>query len=153
MVKYYFWLDNWYNMLMRGFTIKTMEGQVIRFNYYNSEAPVSVNAFDQQLPFTLSFYHARVCGQEFWRAGAFSFDIIQENASIFTEPGEVVLGPTKPARNKAGGGGIGVYYGEGKGLDAANIFAKVFEDDLPLLKALGEKIWLQGEQELTFEKL
>jgi len=138
---------------MRGFTIKTMEGQVIRFNYYNSEAPVSVNAFDQQLPFTLSFYHARVSGQEFWRAGAFSFDIIQENASIFTEPGEVVLGPTKPARNKAGGGGIGVYYGEGKGLDAANIFAKVFEDDLPLLKALGEKIWLQGEQELTFEKL
>ena len=125
----------------------------MRFNYYLEEAPVSCAAFDAVLPFTLAFYHARTSGQEFWIANAFNFDIIQENASVFTEPGEIVLGPMKPLRAKAGGGGIGVYYGEGKGLDAANIFGKVFPEDIEVLKSLGEKIWKQGEQQLTFEKL
>lgn len=78
---------------------------------------------------------------------------MQENASVFTEPGEVVLGPLKPTRAKAMGGSIGVYYGEGKGLDAANIFAKVYDEDMNLLKELGEKIWKQGEQKLSFESL
>ena len=137
---------------MAGFTITTNDGQIIRFEYYTDEAPNSARAFDECLPFTLSFYHARTSGQEFWRANAFRFDVIQENSSIFTEPGEVVLGPTSPLRNKVRGG-IGIYYGEGRGLDGANIFAKVFEDDLALLQSLGEKIWKQGEQELTFQKL
>ena len=135
---------------MTGFTIKTADGLTIRFNYYLTDAPLSAKAFNERLPFTLPFYHARVSGQEFWRACAFPFDVIQENASIFTEPGEVVL---SPSRNKAGGGAIGIYYGEGRGLDACNIFAKVQDSDMPLLKTLGEKIWKQGEQELTFEKL
>jgi len=137
---------------MTGFILKTKDGQNIRFRYYMEEAPVSVKAFDQVLPFTISFYHARVSGQEFWVADAFAFDILQENASVFTEPGEIVLGTLKPARVKTSGA-LGIYYGEGKGLDAANIFGKVFEEDLYLLKALGEKIWKQGEQELTFEKM
>ena len=138
---------------MKGFTIRTKDNQIMRFNYYLEEAPVSCAAFDAVLPFTLAFYHARTSGQEFWIANAFNFDIIQENASVFTEPGEIVLGPMKPLRAKAGGGGIGVYYGEGKGLDAANIFGKVFPEDIEVLKSLGEKIWKQGEQQLTFEKL
>lgn len=138
---------------MTGFTITTKDGQIIRFRYYNAEAPVTVAAFSAVLPFTRSFYHARVSGQEIWRANVFGFDIIQENSSIFTEPGEVVLGPMKPGRNKAGSGGIGIYYGEGKGLDGANIFARVLDEDLYLLKELGERIWKQGEQELIFASL
>jgi len=137
---------------MTGFIIKTKDNQIIRFHYYLEDAPVSSAAFENILPFTKSFYHARTSGQEIWIANAFPFDIIQENASVFTEPGEIVLGPIKPLRAKAGGGGIGIYYGEGKGLDAANIFGKVFEEDLAKLKELGEKIWKKGEQELTFEK-
>jgi len=138
---------------MPGFIIKTIDNQIIRFHYYTKDAPTSVAAFNAVLPFTLSFYHARTSGQEFWIANAFSFNIIQENASVFTEPGEIVLGPLKPARAKAMGGSIGVYYGEGRGLDAANIFGKAFEEDMPILKALGEKIWKYGQQELTFEKM
>ncbi|MEY4875028.1 MAG: hypothetical protein RL708_177 [Bacteroidota bacterium] len=137
---------------MTGFIIKTNDNQTIRFNYYNDAAPISVAAFHKVLPFTLSFYHARTSGQEFWIANAFEFDIIQENASVFTEQGEIVLGTLKPSRVKTSGA-IGIYYGEGKGLDAANIFGKVVDEDLPKLKALGEKIWKQGEQEITFEKL
>jgi hypothetical protein len=78
--------------------------------------------------------------------------MIQENASVFTVPGEAVWAPNQPARNKAAGG-LGIYYGEGHGLDACNIFAKAYAEDMPALKLLGEEIWKKGEQELTFETL
>jgi hypothetical protein len=48
-------------------------------------------------------------------------------------------------------GGIGIYYGEGRGLDACNIFARVYEEDMLLLKELGEQIWKKGEQRIRFE--
>ena len=37
-------------------------------------------------------------------------------------------------------------------MDGANIFGRVVEEDMPLLEALGELIWREGEQVLTFEK-
>lgn len=137
---------------MKGFQIKTLDGIQIRFKYYMDIAPVTSEAFAKQLPFTRTFMQARVSGQEFWTDNAPGLDIIQENASVFTEPGEAVIGPLKPSRVKTSKC-MGIYYGEGKGLDCCNIFAKVFDDDLPLLKTLGEKIWKHGEQELTFENL
>ena len=47
---------------------------------------------------------------------------------------------------------MGVYYGEGKGLDCCNIFAGVFEEDIVLLKTLGEQIWKYGMQEIIFDR-
>jgi hypothetical protein len=137
---------------MKGFIIKTKDNQIIRFKYYNEAAPVTISAFDEQLPFTRTFIHARVSGQEFWIDNAPELNIIQENASVFTVQGEVVIGTLKPTRTKTSKC-MGIYYGEGKGLDCCNIFGKVFDEDLSLLKDLGDKIWRQGEQELTFEKL
>lgn len=137
---------------MTGFVIKTIDNQIIRFKYYNESAPVTAFSFDNQLPFSRTFIHARVSGEEFWTDTAPELDIIQENASVFTEPGEVVIGPMMPARAKTSKC-MGIYYGDGKGLDCCNIFAKVFDEDMALLKELGNKIWRQGEQELTFEKL
>ncbi len=137
---------------MTGFIIKTKDNRIIRFRYYNEVAPVTIAAFDKQLPFTGAFIHASVSGQEFWIDNAPALDIIQENASVFTEPGEVVIGTVKPTRTKTSKC-MGIYYGEGKGLDCCNIFGKVFDEDLLLLKELGNIIWRQGEQELTFEKL
>jgi len=137
---------------MKGFSIMTKDGIKINFAYYLDEAPLSAAAFDELLPFSLGFYHARTSGQEFWVANAFTFNVPQENASVFTEPGEVVLGPMKPVRAKAMNGSIGVYYGEGKGLDAANIFARVQPQDAEALRQLGEKIWKEGMQELRFDK-
>ena len=137
---------------MTGFIIKTKDSKIIRFNYYKEVAPETVSAFNMQLPFTRTFIHARVSGQEFWIDNAPELDIIQENASVFTEPGEVVIGTLKPTRTKTSKC-MGIYYGEGKGLDCCNIFGKVLKEDLSLLEELGNKIWRQGEQELTFEKL
>lgn len=137
---------------MTSFCIHTQSGQQIRFHFYTDDAPVTSAAFAQSLPFTRTFVHARVSGQEIWIDDAPALDIIQENASVFTSPGEVVLGPLKPARNKTAKC-LGIYYGDGKGLDCCNIFAKVFAEDMPALKALGDSIWRHGAQQLTFESL
>lgn len=137
---------------MTGFKIKTIDNQIIRFNYYANDAPITCEAFSKLLPFSRIFVHARISGQEIWIDNAPELDIIQENASVFTSPGEVVLGPLKPIRAKTSKC-LGIYYGEGKGLDSCNIFAKVFAEDLELLKILGNNIWKHGVQELTFESL
>ncbi len=137
---------------MTGFIVKTKDNHIIRFKYYNEVAPITISAFDEQLPFTRTFIHARVSGQEFWIDNAPELDIIQENASVFTVPGEVVIGTLKPTRTKTSKC-MGIYYGDGRGLDCCNIFGKVFDEDLSQLQELGNKIWRQGEQELTFEKL
>lgn len=137
---------------MSGFIIKLSDNQNIRFRYYEEEAPVTTKAFDALLPFTKTFYHARVSGQEIWTDNAPQLDIIQENASVFTVPGEIVYGPIKPLRTKTSNC-MGIYYGEGKGLDCCNIFAKVFDEDLDLLKTLGDNIWKNGIQEIIFQKL
>ena len=136
---------------MNGFIIRTQHNGTIRFNLYHAEAPETAAAFLSALPFTKTFFHARVSGEEIWMDDAPSLDIIQENASVFTEPGEVVLGPLKPARAKTSKC-MGIYYGEGKGLDCCNIFGKVAPEDMQKLKALGDSIWRHGMQELTFEK-
>lgn len=133
---------------MTGFKITTSDGQEIRFKFYLDNAPVTSKAFVDILPFTRIFYHARVSGQEIWIDNVPELDIIQENASVFTEPGEVVFGPAKPARTKTANC-FGIYYGEGKGLDACNIFAKVIENDKQKLIDLGNSIWKNGSQELT----
>ena len=137
---------------MQGFVIKTEDNIIIRFHFYMEEAPVTCNAFIDELPFTRTFVHARFSGQEIWISDAPELDIIQENASIFTDPGEVVIGPLKPSRVKTAKC-LGIYYGEGKGLDSANVFAKVFDEDLHLLITLGEQVWKHGQQQLTFEVL
>jgi len=133
---------------MQGFTI-TADNITIRFRFYTEEAPVTCAAFAELLPFTRTFFHARVSGQEIWIDNTPPLDIIQENASVFTEPGEVVFGPSKPARTKTANC-MGIYYGEGKGLDCCNIFAKVYPEDADLLKALGDTIWKQRSREITF---
>ena len=137
---------------MTSFLIRTEDNQTIRFRFYYDDAPLTSEAFAKTLPFSRIFFHARISGQEIWIDDVPELDIIQENASIFTAPGEIVLGPLKPARTKTSKC-LGIYYGDGKGLDCCNIFGKVFDEDLSLLKILGDKIWRHGAQKLTFESL
>jgi Protein of unknown function (DUF3830) len=134
---------------MKGFKITDKKNLEVKFNFYSDAAPVTSKAFATCLPFTRTFYHARVSGQEIWIDNVPQLDIIQENASVFTEPGEVVFGPSKPTRTKTANC-FGIYYGEGKGLDACNIFAKVVDSDRDKLVELGNSIWKNGSQELTF---
>ncbi len=137
---------------MTGFVITTADNKTIRFHYYMDDAPITCKAFDALLPFSKTFMHARVSGQEIWIDDAPPLDIIQENASVFTTPGEVVYGPLKPARTKTSNC-MGIYYGEGRGLDCCNIFAKVAAEDQHLLETLGNEIWKNGTQQLHFSPL
>lgn len=133
---------------MTGFKITTADNIEINFEFYLDAAPLTSKAFIDILPFKRTFYHARVSGQEIWIDNVPQLDIIQENASVFTEPGEVVIGPKNPVRTKTANC-FGIYYGEGKGLDACNIFAKVTDKDKQKLVDLGNQIWKNGSQELT----
>ena len=135
---------------MNGFKLVTEDNQTIRFEYYTTEAPITAKAFAALLPFTRTFMHARLSGQEIWTDEVPPLDIIQENASVFTETGEAVFGPSKPTRAKTANC-MGIYYGEGKGLDSCNIFARVLAEDLPKLKELGRQIWKNGQQTITFQ--
>ena len=136
---------------MEGFRVIAGD-RIIRFRYYLEEAPVTSRAFAALLPFSRIFYHARVSGQEIWIDDVPPLAIIQENASIFTVPGEVVFGPSRPVRTRTANC-MGIYYGDGRGLDACNIFAKVWDEDLELLRELGQSIWEHGKQRITFETL
>ena len=138
--------------MVKGFSVKAQNGAIIKFSFYEQEAPHTVAAFIKELPFVRTFFHARVSGQEIWIDNAPRLDIIQENASVFAEPGEVVIGPISTKRNKTAGF-MGMFYGEGKLLDCGNIFGKVYEDDAKQFKELGEAIWRKGEQELIFEAI
>jgi hypothetical protein len=131
--------------------IKTQNNEAIRFRYYTNEAPLTTAAFEKTLPFSRNFFHARVSGEEIWINDAPAPDIIQENASVFAQPGEIVIAPLKPARNKIIHC-MGIFYGEGRLVDCGNIFGKVVDEDLSLLKKLGDNIWRQGAQVLVFEK-
>jgi hypothetical protein len=137
---------------MTGFKVITKEGTEIHFDFYLGEAPITSNAFQRILPFTRTFYHARVSGKEIWIDKVPPVDIIQENASVFAERGEVVIGPARPTRVKTANC-FGIYYGDGKGLDAANIFARVTDADLKKLEELGDSIWRKGPQELRIDAL
>ncbi len=135
---------------MKGFEIHSQDDLIIRFSYYHEQAPKTVQAFHQSLPFTQDFIHAMVSGKEFWTDEAPKLDILQENATVFVEPGEVVIGPMEPKRAKTAGC-MGIYYGQGKGLDACNVFAKVKPIDQAKLEILGRQILESGRIDLEFK--
>lgn len=136
---------------MEGFRITTDSGITIRFAYYK-DAPATAAAFAALLPFTRTFMHARTSGEEIWIADAPELNVIQENASVFTMAGEVVYGPATATRAKTRNC-MGIYYGEGRGLDSCNIFAMVYDEDRLLLADLGMSIWKEGFKQLRFSPL
>ena len=83
---------------MSSFIIRTEDDQTIRFQLYIDVAPITSAAFIKTLPFSRTFIHARVSGQEIWTDDGVNLDIIQENSSVFTVPGEIVSGPLKPSQ-------------------------------------------------------
>jgi hypothetical protein len=135
-----------------GFYLYTPDGVRIRFQYYLDQAPLTCEAFAKQLPFSRLFLHARYSGSEIWTGDMPPINVIQENASVWVCSGEVVVGP-ESAKRTSTINCLGIYYGEGKGVDACNIFAMVLEEDRDALAQLGELIWKSGELELTFERL
>lgn len=124
--------------------------ETIVFDLYDDMAPNSVSEFVASLPFEVELIHASVSGQEIWTDSTPAWHIPQENASVFTHPGELVIGPTAHPRSRTAGC-LGVYYGEGKGLDAANIIGMVAENNRPALLEIGKRVWKNGSEKFRFE--
>ena len=68
---------------MQGFKMKKKDGEEIHFKFYFEEAPVTCKSFQEILPFTRVFYHARISGREIWIDDVPILDIVQENARIY----------------------------------------------------------------------
>ncbi|CAF1291633.1 unnamed protein product [Didymodactylos carnosus] len=137
---------------MNSIVLNVSVDQKIRFELYENSAPITCNTFCSKLPFEIKLLHAKLAGEEIWSPNGPELDIIQENSTIHVEPGEIVIAPINPIRNQIRKC-IGIFYGNGKLVDCANVFAKVFPDDINKLKQLGEDIWLNGSKIIRFEML
>ena len=129
--------------------VKTPDGDVIRFRLYEKEAPATSKAFVNALPIEASGRQARFAGHEIWVPDGPELNIPQENATIMFKPGE--LGYAAPVARNRGARSIVIVYGEARLSECANVFGMVLDEDIPILKKLGEKIWLEGAQILHLE--
>jgi hypothetical protein len=131
--------------------LKTPDGMVIRFRLYKAEAPATCKAFVDVLPIETKAIQARFAGEEIWLPEGPELKIPQENATIALKPGE--LGYAPPVARSDVSRSIAIVYGEAKLSDCVNVFAMVLDEDMPKLKKLGEKIWLEGARMLRFETI
>ena len=84
---------------MTGFKLVTKDGVEIHFKFYLDEAPVTCKAFHEDPSFHQGVLSCPCLGHGDSESTTYrALDIIQENASVFAEPGEVVVGPSRPTR-------------------------------------------------------
>lgn len=134
---------------MKHLILITPNEKSIRFKLYESEAPVTCKEFTKIIPFEAKAVQARMAGEEIWIPEGPELKIPQENATVHLEPGELGFAPVHPRNEVARS--IAILYGEAQLHDCVNVFGKVFEEDMKLLKELGEQIWLEGSRTLRFE--
>ena len=135
---------------MTGFLIKTSYNDTLRFKFYLDRAPLTCAAFLKSLPFSRGLIHPGFLRKEIWTGKGPEINILPENVFTLMEPGEIAIGSltTHDTRTSKQ---LGICYGKSKPIDSYNVFGKVLEEDLHLLKVLGQTIWRYGELNLFFE--
>ncbi len=129
--------------------LKTPDGNLIRFRLYVQEAPATSKAFVNALPIEVKAVQARLSGHEIWIPDGPELSIPQENATINVKLGEI--GYAVPVARNRGARSIAIIYGEARLSECVNVFGMVLDEDIPILKSLGEKVWLEGAQILRLE--
>jgi len=135
---------------MTGFLIKTSYNDTLRFQLYLDGAPLTCEAFLNSLPFSGGFIHPGLLRKEIWTSWGPQVNILPENAFALMEPGEIAIGFLTP-HDRTNSKRIRICYEEAKPINRCNVFGKVFEEDLHLLKVLGQTIWRYGQLNLSFE--
>lgn len=130
--------------------LKSKDGIRVRFRLYEKEAPLTCKALLKAFPLSVKFVQGRYAGEEIYSPKGPNIKLPAENATINLKVGEIGYAPPSP-RNEVSKC-FGIVYGDAKLSDWVNVFGIVVEKDLPLLKKIGEKLWLEGSQELVFEK-
>lgn len=122
----------------------TSRNEEIKFHFYDSQAPETCMAIKKILPLEIKLFHAKTSGEELWTPEGPELQILQENATVHIEPGEIGIAPVH-LRNKISKCLV-ITYGQAKLFDCANIFGQVIKEDEKILRDLGNKIWLEGAQ-------
>ena len=121
-------------------------------------APKSVEGFLEILPLEVTVYHSRWCGREFNFPLKTKRDIPREKQTATCNTGDVVywteweLDPSEAAE------AIGVYYGaevlrDHRGYLPVNPFARISQDQWKTIEEIGVRIWQQGIEKLTIDRL
>lgn len=121
----------------------------------------TANIIYKSLPIESEVTHSRWSGREFNFPINISTKPNRENQSIFTSEGDLCYwrdwrydyeenGHTKHV--------FAIYYGPEQarshvGDEPVNIFGRVLEEDLEIVKQIGESIWLEGTEKIRVEKL
>jgi len=121
-------------------------------------APKSVEGFLEILPLEVTVYHSRWCGREFNFPIKTKRNIPREKQTATCNTGDVVywteweLDPSEAAE------AIGVYYGaevlrDHRGYLPVNPFARISQDQWKTIEEIGVRIWQQGIEKLTIDRL
>ncbi len=129
--------------------LTTSDNQEIKLHFYDSQAPEACMAIKQILPLDIKPFHAKTSGEELWTPEGPELKIIEENATVNIEPGEIGIAPVH-LRNKISKCLV-ITYGQAKLFDCANIFGQVIKEDKDKLRDLGNKIWLEATQIVSLQ--
>jgi len=121
-------------------------------------APKSVEGFLEILPLKVTVYHSRWCGREFNFPVKSKHDIPREKQTATCNTGDVVYWKEWGIDPSEATEAIGVYYGaevlrDHRGYLPVNPFARISQDQWKTIEEIGVRIWQQGVEKLTIDRL
>ncbi len=139
--------------MMAGFTVQSEKGESFHADVFEKEAPSTSKAFLAILPARIRLFHARFAGEEIFTEEGPLLDIPLENATNKLRVGEIGVFARSPRSPKGFKGGIAIVYGRDAHLiGCPNVFARIEERDLAVLKKVGLRIWKGGAEEFLFSR-
>ncbi len=121
-------------------------------------APKSVEGFLEILPLKVTVYHSRWCGREFNFPVKTKCSIPREKQTATCNTGDIVYWKEWEMDPSEAAEAIGVYYGaevlrDHRGYLPVNPFARISQDQWKTIEEIGVRIWQQGIEILTIDKL
>jgi len=121
-------------------------------------APKSVEGFLKILPLEVTVYHSRWCGREFNFPIITKCNIPRERQTATCNTGDVVYWTEWEVDSSEAAEAIGVYYGaevlrDHRGYLPVNPFARISQDQWKTIEEIGLRIWQQGIEKLTVDRL
>lgn len=143
---------------MRKIKIQFQKGEKIKARLLTSLAPETCNIIWNQLPIKTIARHSRWSGREF-NTNISKLPKLpkRENQTIYTSIGEICYWREWLEHSHSPNQALAFYYGaelarSHKGNEPVNVFAQVDYNQLDLLKKIGERIWLEGEELIVIRK-
>ncbi len=115
-------------------------------------APATVEAVRAMLPLDVTVYHTRWCGREINFPVTSRRPVPRERQTSTANTGDVVYW-TEWEMGDGANEALAVYYGaevirDHRGFLPVNVFARVPEDQWPLIEEIGLRVWQQGTERL-----